>query len=206
MSRLTDDTAPTKVPPVARPNKQDCYKLLIFWLLLSVCHSPVAAQQTTYLQYKAKIVLTDGSRLYGTIGLVTDEKLTVDDTNWFRHNNDGGTVALSDIRKIIIKVESHRNARITGAILGGLLTGFAAVNSLEKNPTRSPVLGGATITLSVAAGAGMGMLTGHLIGNTKRIVVRPVGTDPETIARSLKLQIEPFSYASQQRFLNKAVN
>ena len=177
-------------------------KLLIICLLLALYSVSASAQPFQIRQYRAKIILQNGDRVFGIIGRVTDETLTLEDADWFGHSNDGGTVALHDVKKLIIKLESRRKARLTGAVVGGVLTTIVVANNTRKNQFRSSAITAVNVTLTIAVGAGLGMLAGHLIGNTRRVVVRPVGTDPETIARSIRLQTEPFSSDYQQRLMN----
>ena len=167
--------------------------------------APLAAQYITNDQYTINVVQTDGQRLRGFIGYLTDSTLQVyrDDDAWEYRGRDHGTVAFSDIKRVIIKRTSKRSSRIKGAIVGGVLAGFAVLTSHPRSQFRSQVITAVNVGLSVGVGVLTGTLAGHLIGNTARVVIRPVGTDPETIARSLRLQLEPFSYEYQQQLINK---
>ena len=90
---------------------------------------------------------------------------------------------------------------ITGAIIGGLAAGFASYNSLQRNQPSSAVSYGITLTFATAGGAAAGLLVGSMIGNLKKIVIRPaMFTDPE---RSLFRQLEPFTWRYQQDIINR---
>lgn len=174
--------------------------VLVLWPIAHILSQAVPREF-----YKIKVVLNDGQRLGSFINSMTDSTLTVSGGDGWG-NIVGGTVTFTDIKRVIIKRASKKKSRTKGAIAGGLITGLVVYNNAHQNQLRSPTISVVNATLTIAVGAGLGLLAGHLIGNTSRVVVRPVGTDPETIARSIRLQLEPFSYDYQQRLMQKANN
>jgi hypothetical protein len=110
-------------------------------------------------------------------------------------------VPLTDIRKIVLRRNSKRNALITGASIGGLLTGFAAHQSLQTNQARMALTYGLTLTFAAAGGAAAGLLVGSGIGNLKKIVIHPsTFINPE---QSLFRQLEPFTARYQQDVIDR---
>ncbi|MBO0931063.1 hypothetical protein [Fibrella aquatilis] len=174
-------------------------------LLLSLGHAALFAQPVYQESYKIKVILNSGERLYGLIDYLTDSTLTVaNDTERASFSSRGApwnTVAFTDIKRVIVKRTSKKRSRISGAIVGGLLAGFAEVATSQKNQFRSPSLAIVNTILATGAGALIGMVAGHLVGNTSRFVIRPAGSDPETINRSIRLRLEPFLYDAQQRLM-----
>ncbi|MBO0937153.1 hypothetical protein J2I47_11400 [Fibrella sp. HMF5335] len=136
---------------------------------------------------------------------MTDSTLTVAEDNdrmsFNRRSSAWNTVAFAAIRRVIVKRTSKKQSRVSGAIVGGLLAGVAGVVSSQKNQFRTPSLSIVNTVLATGAGALIGMVAGHLIGNTSRFVIRPAGSDPETIDRSIRLRLEPFLYDSQPRLM-----
>lgn len=111
------------------------------------------------------------------------------------------TIPLNAVRKVVIRRVNKKGAIITGAILGGLLTGYLSHQSLQKNQPNSPVTYGITLTFAAAGGAAAGLLVGSAAGSLSRRVIRPLSqTDPEL---SLFRQLEPFSVRYQQEFINR---
>ena len=178
-----------------------------FWAAQVGSFSPLLAQVITNDSYKIKVIQADGRRIRGFVGEVTDSTFTVNATDeageLSRHTIGDKTIVLTAIRRAIIKQASRKKARLKGAIAGGVLAGLVVLNNTSKNQSRSSALTDVNLVLVIGVGVLVGTLAGQLIGNTKRVVVRPRGADPETIARSLKLQLEPFSYDYQQRLLKK---
>lgn len=170
---------------------------VVLHLLVSV---GLFAQQHEAAVYRVTVVLKTGQRLRGLLSDVDDSYLRVGATN----NSRGGLVQLATIRKVIVRRNSKKNAFISGAIVGGLLTGYAANQSLQKNQVRTPLIYGLTLTLSAAGGAAAGLLVGSLIGNISGRVIRPLDrNDPELF---LFRQIEPFTIRYQEDMINSLPN
>ncbi|GAB4010676.1 hypothetical protein GCM10028808_22260 [Spirosoma migulaei] len=112
-----------------------------------------------------------------------------------------GRIPFANIQKVVIRRKSKKNALISGAIVGGLLTGYVANQSLQKNPVRGPVIYGLTLTLSAAGGAAAGLLVGSALGNLNRRVIRPL--DQRNPDLSLFRQLQPFSWRYQQDIINR---
>lgn len=161
---------------------------------------PGFAQKPKATLYRVTVVLKTGHRLRGLLSDVTDSYLRVGATD----NNRGGLIELATIRKVVVRRNSRKNAFISGAIVGGLLTGYVANQSLQKNQVSTPVIYGLTLTLSAAGGAAGGLLVGSLIGNISSRVIRPLDrTNPEQI---LFHQLEPFTTQYQEDIINSLPN
>jgi hypothetical protein len=155
--------------------------------------------------YIIKVVLHNGKRYRGIVGQVTEGTLRIEDNpEMLLFPYSGATLSLSEIKRAVIRPNRRRSARIKGAIAGGLLGLYAGVVHARSNTFRSPALFGVNLALVIGVGAAAGGLTGHLIGNTKRVVIRAVGDDPTTRARQLRVQLEPYSYTHQQDMINRA--
>ena len=165
-------------------------------LIVSSITTESAAQSPAIEVYRIRVVTREGHRLRGTLNATDEAYLFVD-------SNDGSLdrVPLASIRKVVIRRNSRKGAQLTGAVAGGLLTGYAAVRSLEKSPSSSPILYGVTVLFSAASGALAGVLTGSLIGNLSSRVIRPLDERQPEI--SLFRQLEPLTVDYQQNLMNR---
>ena len=139
-----------------------------------------------------------GKHFRGILNDINDTDLLIGSTrNRYREE----AIPLSSIRKVAIRRINKRSAIVTGAVLGGLLTGYLSNQSLQKNQPNSPVLYGLTLTFAAAGGAAGGLLVGAAAGNLAKRVIRPLPlAEPEL---SLFYQLEPFSIRYQQGFINR---
>lgn len=158
---------------------------------------PSWAQQPKAVVYQIKVFTKAGNHLRGILEEVTDSYL------YLRNEKRGqsGRIPFANIQKVVIRRKSKKNALISGAIVGGLLTGYVANQSLQNNPVRGPVIYGLTLTLSAAGGAAAGLLVGSAIGNSTRRVIRPL--DQNNPDLSLFRQLQPLSWRYQQDFINR---
>jgi hypothetical protein len=156
------------------------------------------AQNPEIEVYQARVVMKTGSRFRGTLADVTDESIYLTNERG-RHYSDQIPLAL--VRKVVIRRLSKKNVLITGASIGGLVTGYLSYQSLQKNQTRSPVTYGLTLTFAIAGGAALGLLLSSTIGNITSKVIRPL--DPISPETSLFRQLEPFSIRYQQELFNR---
>ncbi|WP_317165888.1 hypothetical protein [Spirosoma arboris] len=147
--------------------------------------------------YQVKVVTKSAHRIRGILSEVTDSYLFLGNEKRSRE----GRIPLIDIRKVVIRRRSKKNAIISGAIIGGLATGFLATQSLQKNQASSPVTYGLTLTFAAASGAAAGLVVGSALGNLTSRVIRPADrNNPEL---SLFRQLEPFSWRYQQDLINR---
>ncbi|GAB2514750.1 hypothetical protein [Spirosoma aerophilum] len=156
---------------------------------------PLLAQQPFETVYRIKVVTKSGERYRGLLSDITDSNV------YLGKSLPGAVIPLSDIQKVVLRRNSKKNALITGASIGGLVTGFAAFQSLKTNQARTLVTYGLTLTFAAASGAAAGMLVGSGIGNLKKIVIRPVAfANPE---QSLFRQLEPFTTRYQEDVIKR---
>lgn len=177
-------------------------RLLRFWqitfitLLVLLAYS-IMAQQPVENVYHIKVITKKGNHFRGVLWDVTASNLYVE----HEQRSLSGRIPFANVHKIVLRRKSKKDAMITGAILGGLALGFVTHQSLQKNPTSSPIAYGLTLTFATAGGATAGLLVGSEIGNLKKIVIRPSAfTDPD---QSLYRQLEPFSFRYQQDIINR---
>lgn len=172
-----------------------------FWIVLlisSSLSSSLLAQRLTVDVYRVRVTTKTGEQFRGILNDVNDTDILIGSV---RNRYREGAVPLSSIRKVAIRRINKKSAIVTGAILGGLLTGYLSNQSLQKNQPNSPVLYGLTLTFAAAGGAAGGLLVGAAVGNLTKRVIRPLGqNDPEL---SLFRQLEPFSIRYQQDFINR---
>lgn len=150
------------------------------------------AQKLVVDAYDARILTKEGGHLRG---LLTD----VDSS--YVYVGYGGQIPLQLIRKVTLHRKNKIYALSTGAILGGLLTGYLAHQSLQTSQTRSPLAHGITVTFAVVGGAAGGLLAGSGVHSLSRKVVRPPRTSDAN--RYLLRQLTPFSTGYQRRILNR---
>lgn len=153
------------------------------------------AQPPVVATYQVRVVTIDGDRFRGVLEEVTDSALYINRTGW---------VPLHDIRKVAIRRKQKTPALVTGAIVGGLLTGFVSNQSLQRNQPRNAVSYGLTLTFAAAGGAAGGLLAGSLVNSITNKVIRPPKTvNPE---RYLFRQLQPYSTRYQQDIINRLPN
>lgn len=164
----------------------------LFWILMGGALWG-QAQSFNMPIYHIKIVTIDGKLSSGYLfdvtnsGLVYKEfevKMGMSTWSYF--------VPLANIKKIVLRLENKNSAIWKGALLGGVTTSFFAAKSLEKYPTKSPVLAGITLTFSGLAGAGIGGVMGGLVGGFRRKVIRV--TQPIEHPEGLRFKLLPYTY------------
>lgn len=157
----------------------------------------VLAQEPVETVYRVNVVTKTREHFRGILSDITESTVYIySDKRVARAG-----VPLSDVRKVVLRRNSKKNALITGAIIGGLLTGFAANQSLQTNQVRTAVTYGLTLTFAAASGAAAGLLVGSGIGNLKKIVIRPLTfVNPE---QTLFRQLEPFTVRYQEDVIKR---
>lgn len=150
-----------------------------------------------------RVITKGGNRFRGVLNDVTDDYLYIEPANP-KPRQRYEYIPLAAVRKVVIRRSNKKAARLTGAILGGLVIGFVANESLKKYPVRSSVSYGVTLTAAAAAGAGAGLLLGSVMGNASNRVVRPL--DPDNPEITLQRQLEPFSLRYQNEIINYRPN
>lgn len=183
-----------------------CKLLILFLLIVSIGHS----MAQSVVLYKVKIVTVHGNRFRGILDDVSETHVSIGHNDqaapWFRHS--GGTVALADVRKVIVRKQSRRRPTMHGAIAGGLLTGLTAVLSSHQHGFRSPVLYGLNLVMATAGGAVPGALIGRSIGSLSQKTIRPrrrsrYSEFADDSTESLRRQLAPFTYSYQSDVLNR---
>lgn len=178
---------------------------LVLTVLLILSGCAVGVAQSIEI-YKVKVVTKDGSRVRGTLDDVSETHVAIGDNDqaapWFRRS--GGKVPLSDVLKVVLRRQSKRRATIQGGIVGGLITGFAVVQSTEKNGFRSPVVYVLNLVMAAGGGAAAGAIVGHGIGSVSARTIRPFRSGTvENVSESLRRQLDPFTYSYQSDVLNR---
>ncbi|MBO0950550.1 hypothetical protein [Fibrella forsythiae] len=185
--------------------KYTLYLLIPAWLTSNARAQSTPDKPATVTVYAIKVVLQNGERCRGTLGRLTDQILDVEnDPELFFFPYAGQLVKLSDIKRAVIRPSRRRSARIKGAIVGGLAGLYVGIVHAPLGTFRSSALFSVNLALVTGAGAAAGGLAGHLIGNTKRVVIHAAGSDPVTRERQMYLQLEPYSYENQQDMLDRA--
>ncbi len=181
------------------------WMMLLAWLTTNGWAQSSSDEPVKVTVYNIKVVLQNGERCRGIIGELTEQILDVEnDPELFLFPHSGQFVKLSDIKRAVIRPNRRRLPRIKGAIAGGLLGLYVGIVHAPLSTYRTSTLFGLNLALTTGAGAAAGMLTGHLIGNTKRVVIRAVGDDPVTRERLMYRQLAPYSYESQQEMIDRA--
>ena len=140
--------------------------LILRYLCLTILVS-LSANITLFAQnpavdaYRIKVVTKAGDRFRGTFSDIDDLFIYLS----FGRYSQEDRILLTNIRKVVIRRNSKKSVLISGSIVGGLVSGFLANESLKTNPTRSPVAHGLTVIFAVAGGAASGLLLGSAIGS-----------------------------------------
>ena len=161
-------------------------------LLVSVSLStPLFSQKLAIDAYYVRVITKEGERFRGILEDVDDSYLYL---------STESRIPLHSIRKVALRRKNKTSVLITGSLVGGLLVGYLAHQSLQKNGTRSAIAHGLTLTFAAAAGATGGLLVSSGInGITHKVVRPPDGTNAELY---LARQLTPFSVTFQQNILN----
>ncbi len=155
------------------------------------------AQKPTVDAYRIKVVTKDGYRFRGTFSDIDNSFIYLS----FGRYSQEDRIPLTSIRKVVIRRNNKKSVLISGAIVGGLLSGYLANESIKTSPTRSPVAHGVTVAFAAVGGAASGLLLGSVIGSISSRVIRPLNlVNPDV---SLFRQLEPFSLRYQQDIINR---
>lgn len=146
--------------------------------------------------YRVRIVTEAGERYRGVLYDVTDAGIFLD-------GDFGDDVAIPSgtVRKVVVLPNDKRAGALTGAILGGLGTGWLANQSFQRSAPRTSVARGVTLGLSIVGGAAIGLVVGSIIGGLRRQTIRPAVSDNR--GQRLSQQLKPFSLRYQQDVLNQ---
>ncbi len=162
-------------------------------LLVSVSLStPLFSQKLAIDAYYVRVITKEGERFRGILEDVDDSYLYL---------STESQIPLHSIRKVTLRRRNATSVLITGSLVGGLLVGYLAHQSLRKNGTRSAIAHGLTLTFAAAAGATGGLLVSSGINSITRKVIRP--SDAANAALYLSRQLAPFSIAYQQDLMNR---
>lgn len=154
--------------------------------------TPLFSQKLAIDAYYVRVITKEGDRLRGILEEVDDSYLSI---------STQSQIPLHSIRKVALRRKNKTSVLITGSLVGGLLVGYLAHQSLRKNGTRSAVAHGLTITFAAAAGATGGLLVSSGINSITHKVVRP--PDGANAELYLARQLAPFSVTFQQDVLNR---
>lgn len=175
--------------------------IVLSGLILLVSASAMLAQ--TVEVYTATVVAQDGHRLRGILAGVSSTEVFISDYADARLDQCE-SVALSTVRKVVLRRTNHRRATARGAVAGGVGIGLITLQSSQKNGFRSPVVYGVTLASAVVVGA----LVGALVGNgikplfSKTIRPRPRSSPDETV-RGISQELRPYSVDYQQTILDR---
>lgn len=158
----------------------------------------LAAQPPKVEAYRARVVTQAGKRVRGTLDEITNGYLYVSSKHTGYQEEE---IPLGEIRKVVIHRVNKKSALISGAVIGGLVTGFLSNESLQKSQTSSPITYGLTLTFAAAGGAAAGLVLGSAIGNLTSRIIRP--RDRINPGLSLFYQLEPFTVRYQQNLINR---
>jgi hypothetical protein len=153
------------------------------------------AQQPTVELYRVRVITKNGDRFRGTLE-------DIDSSFVYIGGFGGDMVPLGLIRKVVLRRNSKKRVQLVGIALGAIAGGYLANRGLEKNPTRSIVLHGVTVSFSAVGGAIVGLLVGSGIGNINTRVIRPAELNSSSLYRELK----PFSERYQQEMIDHLNN
>ncbi len=164
------------------------------WLLLVVAlvSGPLVAQKLTVDPYYISIVSKTGERYDGTLHDVTNNAIFY---------TPGISVPIETVEKVVLRRINKRLSVRAGAVAGGFLLGILAATGLQKSPTSSSVTYGLTLGFSIAGGAVLGAWGGTLLGNLRRLVIRPRAG--EHGLDSFRNELEPFSIRYQTNLFNR---
>lgn len=171
-------------------------------LLLLILTLPAVGQRNQQPIFRAIVHLKDGGRVSGVLDDVGDGviEFVPYERTYYRHVEiRSAMVPLSDVDWIVLKRADKRQAIRTGIVVGGLLGGYLAYQSTQKNGFRSPILGAVSIALSAGSVGMAGALVGSLVGGANRRTIRPFGDNP---TENLERQLRPFTkvYLDNMRF------
>ena len=173
--------------------------LLIALVVLSFW-AAASAQKRVAEEFRGRVITKGGNQLRGILREVTDEYLYMDYIN-SRPYHRSEKIPLSVIRKVLVRPNRHNT--LEGGILGGSLAAYLTIRSSTKNGFRSPVVYALNLALAVGGGAAIGAIIGRNIRPLLPRTIRPYGQTPEEAVKSLRLQLEPLSYANQTDILNR---
>jgi hypothetical protein len=172
------------------------------WLLTALVVvsflSSASAQKLVAEEFRVRVVTKSGKPVRGILREVTDEYLYLYHP---RPSHRSEEIPLNAIRKVLVR--SNRRNTIEGGILGGSLAAFLTIRSSKRNGFRSPVVYALNLAIAVGSGAGIGAIIGRNIRPLTPRTIRSYGQTPEEAAKSLRLQLEPLTYANQTEILNR---
>lgn len=166
------------------------------WMFAVLLSAVSFAQRPAVKPYRVRVITQTGDRYRGVLYDVTDAGIFLDGDF-----GDDAAIPVRTVRKVVVFGHDKRAGLATGAILGGLGIGWLANHSLQRNPPRSSVAYGLTLTLATAGGAGIGSVAGSIISGLRRRTVRPATGDDRS--QRLARQLKPFSLRYQQDVLNQ---
>lgn len=178
-----------------RKRQTVCQTLRFWWFVAALLFSGgcLQAQSLDVTIYQVRVLTKEGRHYKGPLSDIDSSYLYIRDRRW------GNVVPLASIKKVVLRRESKKPVQLSGAIVGGLITGYLAT----KTPYRSPSLHVVTVTFAAAGGAAAGLLLSSAISSfvVSRRVIRPL--NPANPANSLFRQLEPFCERHQNNFIDR---
>ncbi|WP_041257615.1 hypothetical protein [Fibrella aestuarina] len=182
--------------------------LLRCWVVttgLTGLANPLLAQATGPDRYRARVVTTAGRRFHGVLEDVDSYGVYLRQATSARNQFDqDGYLPISTIRKVVVVRRQKKRLQVAGAAIGAAALGFVSYEALKKNPPRSDISYGLTLTFSAAAGAAIGYALGSganaLFDQANRRVFRPAYPGDST---TLIRQLQPFCERYRQELFDR---
>ncbi len=175
--------------------------LLLIGIILLSSATTLTAQSAEV--YTATVVTRDGHRTRGLLKEVNKTNVIIGDYTDAPSGLDD-IIALSDIRKVVLRRTSRRRATVRGAVAGSIVVGLLTVESSQKNGFRSPVVYGVTLASALVGGALAGALAGNGIRSLfKKTIVPRTRNAPDEIDLNLRRELEPYTFLYQQTILDR---
>jgi len=153
--------------------------------------------------YTATVVTLDGQRARGLLKEVSETTIIIGDYTDAPSGLDD-VIALSGIRKVVLRRTNQRRATIRGAVAGGIVIGLLTVESSRKSGFRSPVVYGITLASAIVGGALAGALAGNGIRSLFKKTVRPRTRNTTYESnQNLRRELEPYTFLYQQTILDR---
>ncbi|MEZ0609801.1 hypothetical protein ACAW74_14880 [Fibrella sp. WM1] len=164
-------------------------------LLLAQAHGPDV--------YQARVVTTTGQHVRGVLQDVDSYGVYLTKTTRNQFAPDT-YIPIDQIRKVVVVRKQKKSLQVVGAAIGAVALGFVSYEALKKNPPRSDISYGLTLTFSAAAGAAIGYAVGSganaLFDQVNRRVFRPAYPGDST---TLVQQLQPFCERYRQELFDR---
>lgn len=176
---------------------------IYLWGLLGLSNTLLA--QTAESDVYTARVITTSRRLRGVLQDVDSYGVYLGKATASRgHLTTDRYIPVDEIRKVVVVRRQRKSLQVVGAALGAAALGFVSYEALKKNPPRSDISYGLTLTFSAAAGAAIGYALGSganaLFDQANRRVFRPAYPGDSTV---LAQQLLPFCARYRQELFDR---